>query len=156
MSSTLSSSSSVRSMADAMIVSSAAVSARSRGRSACSCWLVSYMPLVEQLTIEGQSLATSDDPHFHFQLFLYLFTFVAAVGLGLLFVKQKGVADAADNAADLPLTYQDGARVELVGLRKKLRLMARRVMWSRSSTRARVVSPSNSSRGARLRSSQKT
>ena len=59
-----------------------------------------------------------DDPHFHFQLFLYLFTFVAAVGLGLLFVKQKGVADAADNAADLPLTYQDGARVELVGLRK--------------------------------------
>ena len=59
-----------------------------------------------------------DDPHFHFQLFLYLFTFVAAEGLGLLFVKQKGVADAADNAADLPLTYQDGARVELVGLRK--------------------------------------
>ena len=32
----------------------------------------------------------------HFQLFLYVFTFVAAVGLGLLFVKQKGpgVADA--------------------------------------------------------------
>ena len=56
--------------------------------------------------------------HPHFQLFLYVFTFVAAVCLGLLFVKQKGVADAADNAADLPLTYQDGARVELVGLRK--------------------------------------
>ncbi len=34
--------------------------------------------------------------HPHFQLFLYVFTFVAAVCLGLLFVKQKGVADAAD------------------------------------------------------------
>ena len=56
--------------------------------------------------------------HPHFQLFLYVFTLVAAVCLGLLFVKQKGVADAADNAADLPSTYQvGGARVELVGLR---------------------------------------
>ena len=54
-----------------------------------------------------------DNPHVH----LFLFTFVA-VCLGLLFVKQKGVADAADNAADLPSTYQvGGARVELVGLR---------------------------------------
>ena len=40
--------------------------------------------------------------HPHFQLFLYVFTFVAAVCLGLLFVKQKGVADAADT----PSTYQ--------------------------------------------------
>ena len=54
-----------------------------------------------------------DNPHVH----LFLFTCVA-VCLGLLFVKQKGVADAADNAADLPSTYQvGGARVELVGLR---------------------------------------
>ena len=51
--------------------------------------------------------------HPHFQLFLYVFTFVAAVCLGLLFVKQKGVADAADT---MP-TYQVGARVELLGLR---------------------------------------
>ena len=34
--------------------------------------------------------------HPHFQLFLYVFTLVAAVCLGLLFVKQKGVAHVAD------------------------------------------------------------
>ena len=55
-----------------------------------------------------------DNPHVH----LFLFTCVA-VCLGLLFVKQKGVADAADNAADLPSTYQvGGAVLELVGLHR--------------------------------------
>ena len=52
--------------------------------------------------------------HPHFQVFLYVFTLVAAVCLGLLFVKQKGVA-ASD--ADTPPTYPEGARVELVDLK---------------------------------------
>ena len=50
-----------------------------------------------------------DNPHVH----LFLFTFVA-VCLGLLFVKQKGVADAADNPSPVD---QVGARVELVDLK---------------------------------------
>ena len=50
----------------------------------------------------------------HFQIFLYVFTFVAAVGLGLLFVKQKGVADAADTpskVADFDQILRESTKV---------------------------------------------
>ena len=45
----------------------------------------------------------------HFQLFLYVFTFVAAVGLGLLFVKQKGPGVADSDT--LPRTVAEFDRI---------------------------------------------
>ena len=124
MSSTESSSSSVRSMAEAMIIRFCGCTSPFAGRSAW-CWLVSYMPL-------GRAIIFSNRPQV-WRLVVHWFIFTRAGGssfpnlpvriylrrrgglgaLGLLFVKQQGVADAADT---MP-TYQVGARVELLGLR---------------------------------------